>query len=447
MKELSVLQGPWSYTRASSCSLALYKERVLKMPPEPRPERIMSIDRTLFGSVLHLGASAILRCLVRQELTDDFPWSQGLRETAAAGRRPDIRALASELVAGASELAPLVGEVERRLLLFVNRFRADRESTSDETSSFITQRMIVCEHNLAVRANGSRCSYDECPPDGWRGKIDYAEDGGDGLLTVIDFKNRPAMYSDSELRSHEQLSLYLWFVSCHYPQFTKFRVGIYYFEFGATQFVDLSREEMLANVDRLRARAAFKTTLTAETLAAEPGFGKCQYCSYLMSCSAGNRVVEPSILVPTDLESAMATARWLVVNEERVSSAKLSLKAFTQEYGPLTLDDETSIGFSASEKTVYDKDATLRALKSLIDAGKIDGKLSQFTSLNMAEVKKAAKSEIVDKALESARSREMDTKFEVFRAKKRVAIKPGAKDTNNDRKVSGRVKSAARSRT
>lgn len=446
MKELPVLQGPWSYTRASACSLALYKEKTLRLPPEPRPERLLSIDRTLFGSVLHLGASAVLRCLVKQDLTNDFQWSSEMKATAAAGRKPDIKALSAELVAGASELAPAVGEVERRLHLFVNRFRADRESTGDETASYITQRMIVCEHNLAVRANGTRCAYDDCPGDGWRGKIDYAEDSGDDVLTVIDFKNRPAMYTEAELRTHEQLSLYLWFVSCHYPQFTRFRVGIYYFEFGYTQIVELSREEMMANVDRLRARAAFKETLSAETVGPEPGFGKCQYCSYLMSCDAGNRVVEPSLLVPTDLDSALATARWLVVNEERVSAAKMALKAFTQEYGPLSLDDDTSVGWSAGEKVIYDKDTTLRVLKSLIDGGKVDGKLSQFTSLNLAEVKKAAKAEVVDKALEPARSREMKTEFEVFRPKKRVAVRPGDKD-NNDRKVSGRVKSAARSKT
>lgn len=443
MKSLPVLQGPWSYTRASACSLALYKDKVLRLPREPRPERLLSIDRTLFGSVLHLGASAILRCLVRQELTDDFPWSPDVRESAAAGRRPDIKAMAAELVTGNSELAPVVDDVEKRLQLFVDRFRADRESTIEERDSYVSQRMIVCEHSLAVRGNGTRCAYVDCPPDGWRGKIDYAEDGGDGLLTVIDFKNRPAMYSDAELRTHEQLSLYLWFVSCHYPQFTKFRVGIYYFEFGATQFVDLSREEMTANVDRLRSRAAFKETLTEETVAAEPGFGKCQYCDYLMSCDAGNRVVEPSLLVPTDRDSALATARWLVVNEERVKAVRMALKAFTQEYGPLSLDDETSVGFSAGEKTVYDKNATLRILKALIESGKIDGRLSRFTSLDLAEVKKAAKAEVVDTALEPARSRGMKTEFEIFRPKKRVAVRPG---DNNDRRVTGRVKSAARSK-
>ena len=46
---MSVLKGPWSYSRATACSRALFMEKVAKAPPEPRPERFLSIDRRDFG--------------------------------------------------------------------------------------------------------------------------------------------------------------------------------------------------------------------------------------------------------------------------------------------------------------------------------------------------------------------------------------------------------------
>lgn len=441
------LTGPWSYSRATSCSLALYKEKVLRLPPEPRPERLTEIDRTDFGSALHLGANAVLRAVLAQDLGDDFPWSPETRAAARAGRQVTPQTLAGELVSVYGHLSPIVGEIADRLTVFRNRFRLQRDATHDERDTAIRDQIVFCEHALAVTADGRPAPFDGCPEDGWRGKIDYAEDDGHGTLTVIDFKNRPAMFSDAELRASEQLSCYLWMTTCHYPQFQRLRAGIYYFQFGVTQIVDMDRETMMANIARLRARADHKARLAKESISAEPGFGKCQYCRYLMSCEAGNRAVEPSLLVPTDKDSALATARWLVVNEERVDAARKALKAYTAEHGPLGLDDDTQVGFSAAERVRYDKDQTLRILKTLVDGGKVDGKLSQFTALDLAEVKKAARDKVVDQALEPARSREMETKFDVFRPQKRVALKPGPKTAagSGDRKVTGRVKTATRS--
>jgi hypothetical protein len=440
------LTGPWSYSRATACSLALYKEKVLRLPPEPRPERLTDIDRTDFGSVLHLGANAIVRSILTQDLGDDFPWSQETRADARAGKVTDSETLARELVTVYGHLAPAVKEIADRLTVFGQRFRCDRDMTVDERNAAMRDRVIFCEHALAVTADGRPAPFDTCPSDGWRGKIDYAEDNGDGCLTIIDFKNRPAMFSDAELLASEQLSGYLWLTTCHYPQFTKLRVGIYYFQFGVTQIVEIDREAMKVNVDRLMSRAAHKSALARDAIGPEPGFGKCQYCRYLTSCEAGTRALEPSLLVPTDRESALATARWLVVNEEKVDAARKALKAFTAEHGGLRLDDETEVGFSAVERVRYDKDGALRVLKALIDGGKIDGRLSQFTSLDLAGVKKAAKDKVVDAALETARSREMETKFDIFRPHKRVALKPGPKAPADasGRKVSGRVKTTTR---
>jgi len=414
------------------------------MAAEPRPERVMSIDRTLLGSACHLGAGAILRAVIGQPLPDDdFPWRKETSDAVASGVVPDPELLASEIVAGHSDLSSELPGLIDRLGTFYRRFRASGDVTTEERNEFLRQQILFCEHSLAVDGNGKVCSYDSCPQDGWRGRIDYAEDSGDGVLTVIDFKNRPAIFPESELLENEQLSLYVWLVSQHYPQFTSFRVGIYYFQFGNTQLVDITKDQVEANVAKLRARARHKSRLSVQEIAPEPGFGKCQYCDYLSSCDAGAAVLEPSLMVPTDMSSAQDLARWLMVNEERVKSAREAMRAFTAEHGPVVIDDGTVIGYCEKSQEKIDKNAALKILKSLIDSGKLTGRLSQFTALDRSSVSEAVKSnEEVGKALEPAKFRVTKTEFEVFRPNKRQGVR---KPAPGERKVRGRVKSAARS--
>jgi hypothetical protein len=438
----TVLKGPWSYSRASSCSLALYKEKVLKLPPEPRPERLLEIDRTRLGTLLHTGADLQLRAISGLGLP-----SQALAAEAKASGRLSSLSVSQEVMKDAGDMISAVDIVDERMATFYRRFRMTPEITIEERDAFIRDRMIGNELRLAIDGGGNIVPFDTCPEDGWRGVVDYAEDSGDGLLTIIDFKNRPAMFSDSELAVDEQLCGYLTLAMHKYPQFTRFRAGIYYFQYGVTDLVDFSREQIALAWSRLQMRARFKSMLTEDKIQPEPGFGKCQYCHYLASCSAGNKVLEPSMTTPTDMVSAREAAAWLIVNQERVAGVKKALRAFTQEHGVVLLDEETGVGFNAHEMTRYDKNKTLSIIKGLIDTGVVEGhKLSEFTSLNLAEVKKLAKHEDVNKALEPARSQEIETEFDVFKPRKRTAVKPGPKPVKPEkpqRQVAGRVRTAS----
>jgi hypothetical protein len=432
----------------------MHLEKVLRAPPEPRPERFIGIDRRNFGSLLHEGSDLSLESLV-----NDNGW-------------PNARDLTQRMISvevnGAhpfAHLSGIAGEIERRFELYVNRFRVtDRNMELVERDAFIRSHMIGHEMRLAVDGDGNPCSFDDCPADGWRAIIDYAE-VHDGVLTIIDNKNRPAIFPNAELKLDEQLSGYVDLVRAHFPgQFTSYRQGIYYFEFGYTQLVDMTAEEIEANVFRLKARAAHKESLTLEQIAPEPGFGKCQYCDYLHSCDPGKAFTAGGGLMVTDVDQARKLAEWVLVEEEKLSAAKKALKIFTGEFGHVELDDKTLVGHSVSLDGVsYDKDKTLRILKGLITGDKLKGKLSDFTSLNLNAVKKAAKWEDVDKALEPARSPKAQPKFDFFRpaTKKGVKVKKEGRktvvapeetktdfadeeETKPPRKSRGKVKSGAR---
>lgn len=408
------LTGPWSYSRATSCARALLMEKVDHAPIEPRPERFLSLDRRALGKCLHEGADVMLRTVGSGE-----PW-------------PNVKELTQRLLTKRegdsvpyAHLSAEAAEIESRLDLFASSFCMERDMTLAERDARIRNNMLGCEMNLAFDAAGGKVPFFKCPPDGWRGVVDYAEDAGNRTLKIIDGKNRPAMFTRGELLVDEQLSNYAWLADREWPnQFDTFIVGIYYFEFGITQTVELSREQMEANVHRLRARAELKAAMPRESVVPEPGFGKCQYCDYLASCPAGQEAMKGGKFAPTDMDGARRLAEWVMVNEERLKDARKALQTFTAEFGPGELDDKTQFGYAVSRDGVeYDKNQTLRIIKGQIDAGVVEGKLSDFTNLNTAAVKKAAKSKVVYDALAPARSPKEETKFGFFRPHKKKGVR------------------------
>ena len=199
---------------------------------------------------------------------------------------------------------------------------------------------------------------------------------------------------------------------------------------GVTQIIEVTSEEIDENFTRTAAQARHKESLTIEQIAPEPGFGKCQYCDYIGSCEPGGKAVEPGMLVPTDMASARDVGRWLIVNEEKVKAARGALRAFTAEHGPIVIDEQTSIGHALSDKSDYDKVAVLKILK---EKGL---KTTDFVNLDKRALAKV--SDEVAKALEPTITRYQETDFEIFRAKKKTAVKVEAKSTS--RKVAARVK-------
>jgi len=437
---MSILKGPWSYSRAVACARALYKEKVEKAPPEPRPQALLSIDRRALGSILHEGCEILLKGSGNRPIDPiegmmSGPWpdpsvvTEALLKMEIDGVRPYFHLMPEGLL------------IAERLELFVARFRRDWDMDLADRDARIRDNMLGSEMRLAFDGHGKRCEFTGCPEDGWRGIVDYAEVDDDTLI-VIDFKNRPAIFSEAELRADEQLSGYAQMVVADNPGvFKKVRYGIYYLEFGHLQLIDADLETMARNVNRLRRRARVKEQLRAEEIGPEPGFGKCQYCDWISTCDAGRELVQGHGFIASDADQARELASWLMVTEEKVKAAKEALKAYTGEFGAIEVDDKTRIGHCASLDGVdYDKDLTLRILKKLIDEGTVVGPLHRFTGLKTADVKKAAKDPEVYEALAPARSPKASSTFKFFRpttakeVKKKTEKKTRARVRAGDRK-------------
>jgi hypothetical protein len=392
----------------------MYKHYVEGAPPEPRPERFLAIDRRDFGSLLHDGANMMINAVV-----DGKPWPDADDVTRACLNMVEVDAKSGDKTRPYFHLSAHSAEISRRLHLFRNRFRMWGVDDEDERDALIRDHCLVREEEFAVDGEGKQCPFeikDGCPKDAWRGRVDYAESHGDHVI-VIDFKNRPAIFKDSEILLDEQLSGYIDLLLTHFPQFKKLTVGIFYFEFGYEQLVEIDIEQVEENVRRLHRRAADKEALTKEQIGPEPGFGKCQYCDYIASCRAGAELVHGGHLAPTDGDQARKLGEWLVVTEEKVKAAKEGLKLYTAEFGPVVLDDKTAIGFSVPKVgSNYDKNLALRIIKQMIVEGHLKGeKLSDYTKVDTEKLKKAAKRQVVDEALEPARKPKTDSKFKTFR--------------------------------
>jgi len=432
---MSILKGPWSYSRATMCSRAMYKRYVTRAPPEPRPEEFFDIDRRAFGSILHECADDMIKGLVKNGGWPDVKKmvNHHLTLVDEHGERPFFHLL--------SETA----EIERRMQLFVHNFRCDWDMDLHARDELLIHNILGNEMKLGLTLDNKPCSFDDCSIDGLRGFVDYAEEDGDTLV-IIDFKNRPAIFSKAELLRDEQLSCYLHLVDCHeHHRFKKFVVGIYYFEFGYTQLVDIEPEQVHENVDRLRARARVKESLEIKQIGPEPGFGKCQYCDYLASCEVGKESSENSRLVAMDKNAARELAQWLLVEEEKLKAVKKSLNKFTAEFGPIELDDKTQVGHSLSDTGFdYDKKQTLRVINKLLARGEVEGSLSDFVNLNTQAVKKLTKKH--DDVLSGVRKPVSKTKFEFFRPANKTGVrkvKDGRKSVvhpQDMRKTRARVK-------
>lgn len=409
---MSILTGPWSYSRASACARALYMGKVLKAPPEPRPERFLEIDRRDLGTVLHLGAETMIRAMIKSRPRED---ADALALRLLATEEGDLRPFAP--------LAPAITDIARSLDRFYARFRMQDFEDVETRDAWVRDHCLDSEWKLAVDADGRSCAFDACPESGWRGIIDYAEVDGE-TLTIIDFKNRPAIFADSELRVDEQLSGYHDLARAQAPSRIKNNVlGIYYFEYGHTQTLSLDDQQIADNVARLRSRARAKESLALDQIGPEPGYGKCQYCDYLNSCQAGREYIAGAPLTPTDRDQARQTAAWVLVQEEKLKAAKDALKAFTGEFGAVDIDDKTSLGYSRPrEGVVYDPELSLRILKQLIVEGHVKAKLHDFVSLDVEAVKKAARDKVVYEALAPARSPKTSVKFEFFKPVKNEAV-------------------------
>jgi len=417
----------------------------------------MDINRTDLGTLLHSHSDLQLKSLINEtadwlDATDNQGrplYSEAVRSTVGPMLRPgggwiDAYEVVNMLVRdeGFGHLAPVIPDLHESAVRFLDRFRVQPGMELAERDTWIREHMIGNEMRLAVDGRGNICDFDDCPPDGWRGVIDYAE-VDDDTLVIIDFKNRPAMFTEAELRVDEQVSgVYMHIARIHFPQLRRLRAGIHYFEFGVTQLVDLEPVQVEANFDRARSRARHKESLGADKIVPEPGWGKCQYCNYLQSCDAGAMIVEPGIAVPSDMDSAKRLAEWYLVTGEKIDSARKALKAFTAEYGPVFLDDKTGVGHAIKDRVEWDKDMALRVLKS---RGR---KLSDFTSLDLGAVKRELKDPDTAEAMKAAQRQYQKTEFEVFRANKYVGVKVkkagGAAAAASGRRVSGRVKSKAR---
>lgn len=404
-KQLPVLHGPWSYSRAVSCSQKLSWEKVDRLEPTGRPSDISGTDRRALGKAKHVGAEIMLQGMLKK------------------GKWPIPRKVASYV---------LRQEGYRHLSEFVGTIGVDLERFTEELR-FDPGLMLGSELELAIDGKGESCNFWECPEDGWRGITDYAQMGE--MLEITDYKNRPATFSKDELRRDMQLSKYAFLTAVLYPQardVDKASLGIYYFELGIHQQVEVTWGQIDENFARLQAMAKHKEKLLGEEIVPEPGWGKCQYCDYLMKCDGGQAIMDTK-KVPADNESAIRMAKMLFVMEEKVSSMRKALNARTAEHGPVLIDNDTGYGHEVCEEKSYDVRAIAKKLKA---AGQ-----DPFDVLRVgaAELKKAAgRDKALFESIEEDITVTKKTTFKSYRPRKKEAVKIETKSVKARVKGKGR---------
>lgn len=347
----------WSHTAAGSCAYELLHRDMGQVSETTRPDRFITIDRRDAGSILHLGSEYSMI---------------GLK---AKGKFPKPGTVIRLALKQYPTMAHAEIELTERLALWQERFEFDID------------RELACEWRMAIDVDGNLTSYDHAPPGAWRVRVDWAELSADGQLKVIDYKNKPAIDSDSALKSHEQLAGYAYAMSKLAPHVRSrpARLGIYYYQYGVTKVVDVDWPTIDALHERQMARARAKAKLRVIDIVPEPGFGRCQYCDIIGMCPAGSELMSERQAAPTDMEQAKALAKRIFVAEEVVSAGKKALKRFAQEHGNVMIDDDLGYAFKESMSNQVQ-------LKQLIDglvAEKVE--LDKVLRVDMDAIKAMAK--------------------------------------------------------
>ena len=332
----------WSHSSASSCpQVLLWRQN--KFKGSGRPDRIVAIDRRDRGSFLHDAAELSLKTL-RTHGKWPVPARVCEHILIKGGDRGE----------GYSTMSDVVGELVVKVALFQECFRF---SMDDHLGS---------EWRLCIDPTGQTCSYDDPPVGSWRGKIDWAEISEAGAIRVIDFKNRPAIHPKSELMSHDQLLGYAWMLGCLYPQARKHHatIGIYYFEYGVTDEVEVTWDDVDAAMRRQRAKVNRLAGLKVLDVKPEPGFGRCQYCDHLSDCPEGLSLLDDKTSAPVDKETAVALAKQLFVIDELYSASRAALKRYAEEHGPVAISDDTGYGFVVKTETEINTKLVIAELRA-----------------------------------------------------------------------------------
>jgi hypothetical protein len=398
----------WNQTSAKACSWQLWRSQQGIEPVKGRPDRIESIDRRNRGSALHDFARLALKLLL-----DKGQWPNAertMRAVLKAGAGKDIPNDGFSFMKGAgySNLWDALGELVPKARLFMDKF------------VFSADDRIGSEHFVAIDKDGEVASFWHVPPGGYHGRIDWAELSAKtaavpNQLRVIDFKNRPAIHSRAELKAHEQLSFYIWMLAKHYPQARAVPgvIGIYYFEYGITDWVELDWKEIDENVERLLARIRHKQSLRVIDIAPEPGFGRCQYCEYLGDCPAGEKLLDGKTSAPVDQATALEVAKGLFVADEMRDAARDGLKKYCEEHGAVMIADDSGFGFKRSPTYDYDPIALARVLKNS------GCDLRKVMSVDMTEIKKLRRDNpSLDHELGKLITVRIGTKFEKVKPKR-----------------------------
>jgi hypothetical protein len=329
----------WSHSSANSCSLTLFNRDILQMDPTGRPDRIVSLDRRDQGSFLHEASYMSMKLLMQRQ-----QW-------------PVARKVAELLLNKGpfSHMVHHVGEFTKKIDLFQRKFLFNTQNALTKGGE-----MAIC-----IDKEGNIASFDQPPPGSWRGRIDWPELDETGQLRIIDYKNRPAVYPRAELIENGQLSGYGVALSRHYPQVRArpLKQGIYYFEYGITDEVEISWEQADENYAIEQAKTRHKMSLTRAMVRPEPGFGRCQYCEYLNSCPEGLSLLDDKQSAPVDEETAKSLGRKLFVVGEIYDAGRKALKKFVDEHGPVKLDEETGYGNVITEDKDIDTKEVARILK------------------------------------------------------------------------------------
>lgn len=380
---------PWSHTSAGACSLELIA-KTLRLPTKGRADRFVTHLRRDEGSALHEAAELQMKAL------------------KAKGKFAPSERVVRHVLSAYPHLRSEEARLASKLAMWEERFVFDID------------RELACELKLAITADGRTSSYDAPEVGAWRVRIDWAERRADGRLRLIDYKNKPSIDSDGDLKRHEQLAGYAWALGALYPVLRTQSVffGVYYFEYGVTKEVELQWSEIDRLHARQMARADAKANLRVIDIQAEPGFGRCQYCDYLTDCPAGEALLSEEQTAPASPEQARELAKRVFVATELVKSGREALKRYAQEFGPVAIDADTGYGFKVTESNTAN---LLKIIEALNHAGI---PLAEVMRLDLETAKRAAKdNEVLGLILKEFVTRQpTGTEFGPYRPDKVKAI-------------------------
>jgi len=237
------------------------------------------------------------------------------------------------------------------------------------------------------------------------GVVDLLQIRGD-TATITDWKSQPHILSQTDLNSHDQLTMYCWLVWKLYPNVNVFRARIWYLRYGFFGETKRTVEDLVAFEHALMIKEAKISEIDTWDPIAGP---QCQYCDFVHRCDLAKDLNPDTMQTIISQEQAIVAAQRLTVMEALTKELKKQLKEYVTRNDDVMIGDDWCYGFRKVTSQKWDPEQVEQILEehgvALHEVSNIDSRAIKKLIKQAGKDNPALAGELEDAAIEKHSTR------------------------------------------